>query len=869
MKIKSLFKCLLVPMLALVAFVAGGCSEDNYDIKPGYGFAQFKLRKTATRAAGDDRLDSMSQAHKMQVVLQNDGRTFTQTVLVEAYDDEAAEYGLTSEKLELKAGAYTLTGYYLFNKKEEQILAGEPDEPQTFIVEDGGLTVQEVGVNALHRGRVRFTLTKDIQARGTRFAQSEKTYLFNSVAYIDVTLENTYTKNRIAYTDLPVKYTEKYTTDEKTGATYTSAVGVIDTAVVADAGTYDIVYYATKAKVKTNVLGYAMVSDDEPTPIGSEITVTDNRTTAADIPVTLREADPNIKDYVALKAIWEKMDGRNWSFHGETYTDGTNWNFNKDIDMWGEQPGVVLNSEGRVTALNIGDFNPQGDVPEELGGLTELTILTLGTHNDLIGGVNPSATVKGSPSASQLKAIRSDYYNRVLKQDPYRNFSDALRLGFQLKGLLPKASRVSGGIRPKDVQPSDYTNGIKSIPSTIGNLTKLEQLYIANGKVETLPAELARLTELRDVEVYNCKKMTKFPMVLASIPNLEALNFAMNPQMSSNEIENGLKAVAKGAAGKTMQILYLGHNNLTELPVEFGKMTKLGKLDCTYNKIKTVHALGTDVNLVQLTMDHNEIESIPANFCGVDDVETFTFSYNKLKSFPNIFDANSIYVMSSIDFSHNQISGFDGEADGTFKGVNAQSIDLSYNNLIKFPAAILKTGSPVSQLTLAGNKIETFTKDDISSGKNRYMLQSLDLSWNRLSDLPDNFTAEIFPYFYGIELSYNRFTQFPWEPLNSAYLTVFSMRYQRDAKGNRCMRQWPEGIYKHTGLRALYLGGNDIRKVPDSETISYLIYNLDISDNPNIYINLSAVCPYIQAGRFNLFYDHTQNIVGCDYLKEN
>lgn len=36
--------------------------------------------------------------------------------------------------------------------------------------------------------------------------------------------------------------------------------------------------------------------------------------------------------------------------------EGTNWNFNKELDMWGNQPGVSLNDEGRVTGLSIEGF---------------------------------------------------------------------------------------------------------------------------------------------------------------------------------------------------------------------------------------------------------------------------------------------------------------------------------------------------------------------------------------------------------------------------------------------------------------------------------------------------------------------------------
>ena len=121
------------------------------------------------------------------------------------------------------------------------------------------------------------------------------------------------------------------------------------------------------------------------------------------------------------------------------------------------------------------------------------------------------------------------------------------------------------------------------------------------------------------------------------------------------------------------------------------------------------------------------------------------------------------------------------------------------------------------------------------------------------------------PYLYGVELSYNHFTEFPWEPTDSQYLTVFAMRGQRDAKtGERCFSEWPQGIYNHRGLRGLYLGSNDIRKVDD--TISTICYYLDISDNPNIVFDASDVCYNWMNGSYFLLYDKTQDIRGCEAM---
>ena len=102
--------------------------------------------------------------------------------------------------------------------------------------------------------------------------------------------------------------------------------------------------------------------------------------------------------------------------------------------------------------------------------------------------------------------------------------------------------------------------------------------------------------------------------------------------------------------------------------------------------------------------------------------------------------------------------------------------------------------------------------------------------------------------------------------MESFYLTVLGIRSQRNAKGERCLREWPQGIYNHTGLRGLYIGSNDLRKIDD--TISTLIYYLDISDNPNIIFDASDICYAWQAGAYFLIYDKSQTILNCDAMVE-
>ena len=109
----------------------------------------------------------------------------------------------------------------------------------------------------------------------------------------------------------------------------------------------------------------------------------DNAVTDVDVPVTMNEAAAYMKDYYALRDIWESLDGPSWSYSGEDWAKGINWDFNKSPDLWGDQPGVQLHPNGRVAFVNISDFGFKGHLSPKIGQLSELVELYLGSHNDL------------------------------------------------------------------------------------------------------------------------------------------------------------------------------------------------------------------------------------------------------------------------------------------------------------------------------------------------------------------------------------------------------------------------------------------------------------------------------------------------------
>ena len=901
MNLHKLYSIFFLPLIVslLTIVVATGCSDDDEALQSQYGYVQFKLYKstsfdkgTVTRSV-TDKLESLSSAQKIMVVMTHNGTTVSQTLPLNAYNANNAEYGLRSDKLQLLAGTYKIIGYYLYDKLDKVLLAGPAGEDNEFTVVSGGLQEQTLTVDAVSRGTVTFKLTKE--GLSTRAAGE---YLFSNIRFIDVTVMNTFTRVTTGLKGMKVTYEEdskeNQNPDNVNDKYMDIGVATCDSAVWLPAGTYQVVAYTTYSQS-----GSTKPELETQSVRGEPFIVEDNKLTEdANVPIQLKETAEYIKDYKALKAIWEALDGKNWKYNSgivDNTVHPSNWNFNKELDMWGDQPGVDLDSNGRVTGLSLAGFGAKGRVPDAIGQLTELKTLAFGTHGETLSGrLFGEDKLAPDMTEEQKQRIRMHYKRMFLDYDPRLNMSELLQDGINRHPKLQPIKK-DNRITLKDTQIGGLTNRITFISKAVQRLTKLQNLYLANSPItydniatdwEDATSEYAKqyadeelswsnLKDLTDVELYNCPKLTQIPEFVYDLPELQLLNVACNKGISADQLTADWKRLADDEdTGPKVQILYLGYNNLEKFPESesLRKMVKLGLLDCVHNNVNHLEAFGTDVKLSDLMLSYNQIEEIPDEFCAfTDQVEGLGFSHNKLKYIPNIFNANSVYVMGSVDFSYNEI-GSEGSnikcSMDQYKGINASTVTLSYNKIKKFPTELFASGSPISTIDLSNNLMTSIPENSLKpkngNYKNTYLLTIIDLRFNKLTSLSDDFRATTLPYLSNMDVSYNCFSKFPTQPLNSSQLKAFGIRHQRDAEGNRILREWPTGITTCPSLIQLQIGSNDIRKV--DEKLTPQLYILDIGDNPNISIDVTSVCPYIEAGMYVLIYDTTQDIRGCDAL---
>ena len=884
-----------VAALTLILFSCTNLEEPDYR-EHDYGYVQFKLYKEASyvpvKAGGQQEktISNLSDATKIRVELFDGLRTLIQTLVLNSYNEENAEFGLRSDKIKLLAGKYEVISFTLFGKLDEPIYEASPSSSpkmqSELTVVPGGLCVHDLLANTVGRGQVKFTLVKDTSAFvQTRASQKIREYTFDEIKAIDIQVRSKDDELTL-FKALPVKFSTHFLDNDDPQDGYYTSSSVCDTIVYLPAGEYTIDYYAAYEDKK----GKTLLERNE--NVKYLISVKDNELSEPEVPVRLYQSDLYIQDYYALKAIWESLDGPNWYYSGEDYPDGCNWDFNKDVDLWGDQPGVSLHSNGRVALINVSDFGFGGVLPEEIGVLTELTELYLGTHNDANQNeFDPTLTYGTRDRMERHKQYLSSKYRatqfsepiaRALKEHDITIPETAMYQTMTEDQLIDRGTgRMK--VQPKDAVAGKLYNGLTRIDPAIWTLDKLERLTIANGKLEAFPEKPASmdkdkgLAALTDLEIYNCSKLALPGNALKAMPSLISLNLSQNnPDWTSQEANALLHSLAAedSRSAKKIQILYMNNSNLTEVDgKKLSTMKSLGLLDLSDNEITTVSAFGKDINLVQLHLNNNKITALSRGaggepFCGMADVETFSVRNNEITVFPDIFDAKAKFGMTSVDFSYNKISSFagytaDGKKVGENRGIYAETLTLANNPIDVYPVMFRDTDSKIAYLNMRGCGM-TEIPDSAFVYDNSVYLTSFDLSYNRLSDIPSDFHAGNIPYLYGLDLSYNSFSIFPYEQFDMRGLTVFAIRGQKDAKGNRCLTTWPEGVYQHTGLRGLYLGSNDIGVVND--VISTLCYYLDISDNPNIVFDASDICYAWQAGAYILLYDKTQTILNCPQM---
>ena len=303
------------------------------------------------------------------------------------------------------------------------------------------------------------------------------------------------------------------------------------------------------------------------------------------------ECGPLSERYI-LEALYYSTGGPEW-------TNSDNWLTDAPLGEW---HGVEVDGQGRVTELNLWGNALAGSIPRELGGLSQLTFLTLGgTYN------NRQARTVGNGLTGPIPPELGDLSNL-----DYLSLS-----GNALTGPIPPELGNLANLERLYL----YRNGLTGpIPPELGNLANLERLYLyRNDLTGPIPPELGNLANLERLYLYRNDLTGPIPPELGNLANLERLHLYRNDL--TGPIPPELAALSD------LRELDLGRNRLTgPLPPELGRLSQLSHLVLGNNMLTgpIPDALGSLVGLEHLELTNNAGMSgpVPSSMTALDKLQS-------------------------------------------------------------------------------------------------------------------------------------------------------------------------------------------------------------------------------------------------------
>ena len=474
-------------------------------------------------------------------------------------------------------------------------------------------------------------------------------------------------------------------------------------------------------------------------------------------------------DRAALVALYNATDGANW-------TNNSGWLTDAPVYEW---YGVTVDPEFRVDALDLHSNGLSGQIPAELGSLTNLRRLGLSV-NRLSGEIPPEL---GSLAYLSVLDLSGNLLTGSIPPE-LGNLANLQLLRFsgnQLTGCVPAgllnvayndiaelglpfcASEGDVGDKAALVALYNATDGanwwansgwLTEAPlsqwhgveaDNIGRVTGLHLSF--NRLTGEIPAELGNLTNLTELDLNHNQLSGEIPAELGSLTNLTGLDLSHN-QLSS-EIPAELGSLT------TLEALSLYHNRLSgEIPESLGGLTNLVELYLSDNQLsgEIPGSLGGLVNLKHLSLGRNELSGeipaglgnlaglrsldlsksrlsgeIPVELGGLSHLQLLRLDNNQLRGgIPT--ELASLASLQSLYLTGNQLTGTIPAELGSLASL--QSLGLSRNQLTGTIPAELGSLASLRSLGLSRNQLSGEIPTELSS---LARLASLDLSGNQLS----------------------------------------------------------------------------------------------------------------------------------------
>ena len=366
-----------------------------------------------------------------------------------------------------------------------------------------------------------------------------------------------------------------------------------------------------------------------PTPEPSDRSVSTPAISTA-IPTETTPAGSSGPERTALTALYEATSGQDWKTNDGWLSDGP-------LDKWQR---VTINESGQVTGLDLGANRLNGEIPTELGDLSNLKVLYL-SDNNLTGTLPQGLTALSGLESFRfhnnsglcapideefqtwLHGIAEIYGSSCAPEDSLEDREALVQLYNALDG-----ENWNNNANWLTELPIRQWHGV--INDASGRVTRL--LLESNGLAGEIPKELGSLSNLKRLEFGNNDLTGEIPRELGNLSDLETLLLLGSTSRLTGGLSGGIPKEL-GTLSK-LEALNLKFNQLAgEIPTELGNLTSLETLLLDYNRLsgEIPAELGSLSNLTRLMLGHNQLSGdIPKELGNLSNLKWLSLEGNEL-----------------------------------------------------------------------------------------------------------------------------------------------------------------------------------------------------------------------------------------------
>ncbi|GLJ08096.1 hypothetical protein SUGI_0081260 [Cryptomeria japonica] len=272
-----------------------------------------------------------------------------------------------------------------------------------------------------------------------------------------------------------------------------------------------------------------------------------------------------------------------------------------------------------LSELYLSFNNFTGNILEEIGNLTALTILSLGKNN---------VTGEIQKAVSRLKNLQwLDLSSNKLQGSIPPEFSKLINLAYlwlglnNISGEIPSSIGSLQQLRKLDISCNDLTG---RIPDAIGQCFRLEMIDLSyNSLIGNIPMEISNFHSLAFYLNFSHNSLT------GRLPSLGVMQLIQAIDISANELSGPIP----GDIGSCVELQYLNFskNQLNEIvPTSIGQLKSLEVIDLSFNNLlgPVPHTIANLSLLRLLNFSYNNLNGLVPNQGAFRNLSTTSFLRN-------------------------------------------------------------------------------------------------------------------------------------------------------------------------------------------------------------------------------------------------